>query len=378
MPRTALVVGGTGPTGPHIVDGLLDRGYEVAVLHRGTHEDDELSPAVEHIHADPHYLETFSEGIRGRNFDLVIATYGRVRVIAEELAGRCEQFVGVGGSPIYRGKLEPSSCVPWGMKLLATEDDETVDPDQDFSQAARFGAAMAATERTVWHLASEGAFHATWFRYPMIYGPRNPNPREWHVLKRLSDKRSLMIIPDGGLAITSRAAGRNAAHAILLAVDHMQIASGQTYNIADQLQHSLRQWIELIVDLAGGSLDLVSLPWELAYPAHSLFPFAGAGAPHDLLDATKIQRDLGYRDKISVPDALLETIDYYNRHPVDVTQHASFHDLFDYQREDILISTYRRMAESVSEEVSWPSREVVNHSYAHPHRPNLERDHRGR
>ena len=31
---TALVVGGTGPTGPYIVNGLLKRGYEVTVLHR--------------------------------------------------------------------------------------------------------------------------------------------------------------------------------------------------------------------------------------------------------------------------------------------------------------------------------------------------------
>ena len=33
----ALVVGGTGPTGPLIVQGLLDRGYEVTVYHRGFH-----------------------------------------------------------------------------------------------------------------------------------------------------------------------------------------------------------------------------------------------------------------------------------------------------------------------------------------------------
>ncbi|MFT5444104.1 MAG: nucleoside-diphosphate-sugar epimerase, partial [Myxococcota bacterium] len=34
----ALVIGGTGPTGHFIVNGLLDRGYHVAMLHRGEHE----------------------------------------------------------------------------------------------------------------------------------------------------------------------------------------------------------------------------------------------------------------------------------------------------------------------------------------------------
>ena len=34
----ALVVGGTGPTGPLVVAGLIERGYDVAILHTGKHE----------------------------------------------------------------------------------------------------------------------------------------------------------------------------------------------------------------------------------------------------------------------------------------------------------------------------------------------------
>ena len=70
----ALVVGGTGPTGPYIVNGLLDRGYEVAIFHRGTHEIPEIPPQVEHIHGDPHFLETIEESLGGRTFDLAIVT----------------------------------------------------------------------------------------------------------------------------------------------------------------------------------------------------------------------------------------------------------------------------------------------------------------
>jgi len=39
----ALVIGGTGATGPFIIDGLLKRGYEVTVLHRGVHEAEAYS-----------------------------------------------------------------------------------------------------------------------------------------------------------------------------------------------------------------------------------------------------------------------------------------------------------------------------------------------
>ena len=50
----ALVIGGTGPTGPFVVDGLLKRGYDVTILHRGTHETDIL-PDAEHLHGDAHF-----------------------------------------------------------------------------------------------------------------------------------------------------------------------------------------------------------------------------------------------------------------------------------------------------------------------------------
>ena len=48
-----LVVGGTGPTGPFIVNGLRERGREVTIFHRGTHEVPEIPDDVRHIHGDP-------------------------------------------------------------------------------------------------------------------------------------------------------------------------------------------------------------------------------------------------------------------------------------------------------------------------------------
>ena len=58
----ALIIGGTGFTGPYIVDGLLERGYQVTVLNRGVHPDD-LPPEVERIHTDPHWLEPLKEAL---------------------------------------------------------------------------------------------------------------------------------------------------------------------------------------------------------------------------------------------------------------------------------------------------------------------------
>src|SRR3990172_6218810 len=88
----ALVVGGTGPTGPFLVQGLLQRGYDVAILHRGTHEVGTIPAEVEHIHADPHFRETLDAALLNRSFDLVLATYGRLRLVAEACVGKTGRF----------------------------------------------------------------------------------------------------------------------------------------------------------------------------------------------------------------------------------------------------------------------------------------------
>ncbi|MXX29772.1 MAG: NAD(P)H-binding protein, partial [Gammaproteobacteria bacterium] len=66
----ALVIGGTGPTGHFIVNGLIHRGFKVAILHRGLHEVDEIPPEVEHIHTDPFSATALAAALEGRGFDI--------------------------------------------------------------------------------------------------------------------------------------------------------------------------------------------------------------------------------------------------------------------------------------------------------------------
>ena len=47
-----LVIGGTRFTGPLVVSGLVERGHEVSVFHRGEHEHADLPPQVRHLHGD--------------------------------------------------------------------------------------------------------------------------------------------------------------------------------------------------------------------------------------------------------------------------------------------------------------------------------------
>ena len=68
----ALLGGGTGSTGPLIVQGLLDRGYEVTVYHRGYHEADDLPEVQQHLHGDPFTTETFEKDMEGQTWARVV------------------------------------------------------------------------------------------------------------------------------------------------------------------------------------------------------------------------------------------------------------------------------------------------------------------
>jgi nucleoside-diphosphate-sugar epimerase len=367
MSARALVVGGTGPTGPFITQGLEARGYEVTLFHRGSHELVELEH-LEHIHGDPHFAETIDEALGQREFDLVIATYGRTRLLAQHLAGRCARFIGIGGSAVYPGWVEPDQHVPFGMRLFAREDDPLEYVTEHPTKAQAFANKLIETERTVFELHDRGRFAATWFRYPRIYGPRNPMPYEWSAVRRIRDQRPFILLHDGGLQIRTRCAVRNAAHSVLLAVDKPHAAAGQIYNVGDSYQASERQWVGLIALLMEADLPVLSLPIAMSSPSWYLTPFQSTTSPHCLFDTTKIRQQLGYEDAIGTLDALTETIEWLVGQSFESSDYSAYQDTFDYALEDALVASYEHaMSEVEAAGLSGTvERQRLTHAYAHP------------
>jgi nucleoside-diphosphate-sugar epimerase len=365
-----LVVGGTGPTGPHILEGLLSRGHDVTIFHRGVHEPPDLR-GVEHIHGDPHFRESIDDALGARAYDVVVAMYGRVKLLAEALAGRCGQFVSIGGVPVYSGFF-PRRGTPQ-LPIPVTEEHPVVQHEGD-DPALRFSRRLVEAEEAVF------ADHprATVLRYPMIYGPNNTRPIEWSIVRRVRDGRPHMILPDGGFQIHSRCTVRNAAAFVLAAVDRPEAAAGQVYNCGDPYSWSVRQWAEAIVGLLGAELEMISIPSEIAVEAATtLVPLANTTATHVILSTEKAQRELGYRPVVRPIEALEEVVAWYTSYPAfDPTTSPAFTDRFDYGTEDAVIAEYRaavtRIAGAVKQHAAPPI-----HSMPHPKAPGMV-DHRGR
>lgn len=375
MTRSALVVGGTGPTGPHVVQGLLDRDFDVTIFHRGTHEPDSL-PDVPHLHGDPHFRESIDAAVGDREYDVVVASYGRTAILAETLSGRTDHFLAIGGPPRYAGFNEPGRTSPSGLGLPVREDAPLVAMlSSDNSPAIKFAQKMVSTENAVFAAQR----NATYLIYPMVYGPRNVWPWEWSVIKRISDGRRVLLVPDDGLAVHSRGGARNMAEFILLAIDRPDVAKGQVYNCADDIQYSVRQWVEFIIERMGASAEIVSVPSAVAPAVKAMYvPTSVSLCDHSLLDTSKARAELGYRDVVTAREAVDELVKWHGANPImDPTAYPALVDRFDYQMEDQLIEAWQRAVEVVRSSVEQVIPDEV-HPMPHPKKPNQGVDEKAR
>lgn len=334
-----LVVGGTGPTGIPLVDGLVRRGHNVAILHRGLHERAETPAVVEHVHADPYDELSLRAGLEGRTFDVVFAMYGRLRAVADVVRGQVGQFVSVGGVPAYRGFMNPWLHEPFGLPVPIAEDAPTVqEPDED-----QKGYRIARTEDIVFELHPNAAH----FRYPYVYGPYQLVPREWLVVRRVIDRRQRIVVADDGLTLHHHGYTENLAHALLLAAEHPDAAAGKIFNVGDEEVLSVRQVVEIVARTLGHEFEIVSMPYDLAVPARPLL--AQPLPTHRVLDLTRLRTDLGYRDVVPAREALARTARWLVEHPLERggQEERVLTDPFDYEAEDRLVDAWLTARASV-------------------------------
>lgn len=327
-----LVIGGTGPTGIPIVRQLVDDGHGVTILHRGTHERPETPAEVEHLHADPFDETSLRAALDGTTWDAIAAMYGRLRRVAEVTAGLCGHFVSIGGVPAYRGWTDAWQYDPPGLPVPTAEDSAlTTDPAIDDK-----GYRIVRTEQAVF-AAHPRAAH---FRYPYLYGPYQPAPREWSIVRRILDGRRRIVVADEGLTLHHHCYTQNAAAAVTRAIEHPELAAGTIFNVADEEVLTIRQVVELCARELGAELEIVSMPYELAIPAR---PLLTQPLPtHRVLDLSRLHHQLGHRDVVPARAAVRRTTRWLVENPPEHggIEEQVLTDPFDYVAEDRLIDSW--------------------------------------
>jgi nucleoside-diphosphate-sugar epimerase len=360
----ALVIGGTAGTGPPIIEQLFKRDYEVTIYHRGVHEVASLPSEIEHIHGEPHFEETITHDLEGRSFDLVVATYGRIRYLADALKGKTPRLITIGGFPVMKGWLhvrDPHNAEHDGPVLIPGYEDHELEP----LGVDAFVDRMIETERAVLDSHAAGHYQATHFRYPYVYGPHSITTSEWMVMKRVLDSRKRFIIQGGGLSLSTRCASVNVAHAIGLAIDDVEASAGQIYHLADDVQFTQQQWVELIAGIMDYEFEFVEIPWSIAPPGHTYVPFQSQRF-HRLMSNSKLKAELGYTDAIAPQEWVRTTVEWWLEHPptVDGTSNRMKPSAFDYEHEDRLLAAWDDLLALAPKVIA--GRVNFRHPYPHP------------
>lgn len=308
MPIKALVTGGAGFIGSHVVDGLLARGETVRVLDNfstGTRANlEHLKGRIEIIEGDLRDEAAVKRAVEGVQVIFHLACVPSVpRSIAEPIAA-CDINV-VGGARLYDAarKAGVRRVVFSGSSSVYGETPEL--PKRE-SMLPRPLSPYAVVKLAVEHLGQV---------YTRIYGLQVVGLRYFNVFGPRQDPKSdyAAVIPRfmrsvfEGKAPTIYGTGEqtrdftfvsDVVAANLLAAEKMDVA-GETFNIAGGRQTTINDIAHRVAALAGSSL----LPnYQPARPGDVL---------HSHAAITQAQTRLGWRPEVSLEDGLKKTWEWF-------------------------------------------------------------------
>lgn len=336
-----LLIGGNGFIGRPVATALLRQGHTLAIVHRGTTP---VPNGVLEIRGDSLQLSASTAPLRSFSADVVIHFVLSSGSQAEELVkifrGAAERLLMLSSMDVYRavgimhglesGPLQP---VPLTEESELRQTLHTYPPEMLQGLRKIFpwitdDYDKIPAERAV---MNERDLPGTVLRLPMIYGPGDRLHRFYPMVKRVEDHRTHIIFAEALAAWHSpRGYVENVAAAIALAATDSR-AAGRIYNVCEEPSFSELEWARKIAREMNWKGEFVVLPAERT-PPHLLRP--GNAAQHWTASSDRIRRELGYREPVTLEQAIRQTIAWELENPPV----PPFVPMFDYAAEDAALS----------------------------------------
>jgi nucleoside-diphosphate-sugar epimerase len=334
-----LVLGGTGFIGRFLVPRLIDAGHDVAVLQRPDSAKT-VAEGARSIRGDRHALADSARPLHDFApdvvVDLILSSGRQAATTMDVFRGHASRVVVVSSMDVYRatgvlhgleeGPLEPLPLredSPLRTKLQTYPAVQVkmlqrvfawLDEDYD----------KIPVERAV---LGDAELPGTVLRLPMIYGPGDPLHRFFPMLKRMDDRRPVIVLPRGVAEWRSpRGYVENVTAAIALAAT-TERARGRVYNVGEAESFSELEWAHMVAGAAGWTGELVVVEDDEAPPSVRI---PGNLAQHWIVDTTRIRSELGYREPLAREEAIRRTIAWERENPPRMMDPARF----DYNAED--------------------------------------------
>ena len=333
-----LVIGGTGFIGHCLVPQLLGAGHDVAVFHRPG-STTPLAHGARSIRGDRRRLSESAPALAALAADVVIdliLSSGRQAVeLMDVFRGHAGRVVAITSMDVYRatgvlhgwenGPLEP---LPLNEESPLRTKLQTYPPAQVRMLQQVFGWLddeydKIPVERAV---LGDAELPATVLRLPMIYGPGDRLHRFFPILKRMDDRRPVIVMPESVANWRSpRGYVENVAGAIALAATSER-AAGRVYNVGEAESFSELEWARMLAAAVGWNGGFVPVPDDMAPPALRI---AGNLQQHWVVDTLRIRTELGYREPVAREEAIRRTAEWERAHPPPIDPAR-----FDYAAED--------------------------------------------
>ncbi|ASC72000.1 dTDP-glucose 4,6-dehydratase [Halomicronema hongdechloris C2206] len=308
-----LAIGATGFIGQNVLPLLIDRGHEVAVLHRGEtvqsppEDVREIRGNRDRLTDCRAELERFAPDVI---LDLILYTEQQTQQIVDIFRGTGGRVVAVSSGDVYRnydGFRGKATAPPDPVPLLENAPlRETRYPYRGHEM--NFGYAQDYEKILVEQLLlGEPALPATVLRLPAVYGPGDRQHRLRPYLQRMTDRQAQILLEEGQASWRwTRGFVENVAAAVALAVMDPR-GVGHVYNVGDEPTFTEREWVERIARVAGWGGDVVAvprseLPDDLRQPVDWRF--------HLWTDTAALRFDLEYVSPVPLDEALRRTVEW--------------------------------------------------------------------
>ena len=285
-----LVLGGSVFVGKHLVDGLIGRGADVAVLNRGRTASS-IPDGVERLVADRTDAEQMGAVLAGREWDAVFDVSGFVMAAGgSDIDGLLDLLDGSVGAYVYTSSIMAYDQ-SWVGRFPWTE-------DQPSNPAGRgsYGGFKALVEAAILARHDRRGFPGSVARPAAVYGPdNNIFDMELPMFLRLLQHRPILV-PHGGLVVGSYGHVDDLCSS-MIAMAASPVSPGEVFNVSAG-SVDVNTYIATLAAVVGEEPDVVHVPDDVLAEidredARPAFGHLFRARHHAMVSVDKLRRLLG-------------------------------------------------------------------------------------